>query len=258
MKVVILAGGFGTRLSEETVLKPKPLVEIGERPIIWHIMKHFSYYGFDDFIVCCGYRGSDLKKYFVNYFTENYDITVDLEENAVSFIGEPSERWKVTLVDTGTNTMTGGRLRRVRHILKGETFLMTYGDGLSDVNVEQLVQFHRRHGKLATVTAVPSPGRYGILALSAKSTSEVAGFVEKPTNEMGLINGGFFVLEDKALDFVTGDSTSWEQEPIEKLASKGELQAFTHTGFWKAMDTLRDKRDLDALWQSGSAPWLKK
>lgn len=252
-KVVILAGGFGTRLSEETETKPKPLVEIGGKPILWHIMKIYAAAGFNDFVVCCGYKARDVKAYFVNYFTENYDLSVDLGSGAVEFQGEPSETWKVQLVDTGLSTMTGGRLKRIRSILTDGTFCLTYGDGVSDVNPAHILDFHRSHGKLATVTAVPSPGRFGILEIGESQI--VRDFREKPSNEMGRINGGFFVLEPAALDYIDGDQTSWEREPLERLARQDQLRAFNHDGFWQPMDSLRDKRELEKLWDSGTAPW---
>ncbi|MFZ1814791.1 MAG: glucose-1-phosphate cytidylyltransferase [Rhizobiaceae bacterium] len=253
MKVVILAGGFGTRLAEETDARPKPLVEIGGRPILWHVMKLYAAAGFDDFVICCGYKGTMIKNYFVNYFTENYDITVDLGSNTVGFHGSPNEAWKVTLIDTGTETMTGGRLRRVAKHLGNEPFCMTYGDGLARIKIGDIVDFHRSHTKKATVTAVPSPGRFGILELD--DALGVRRFREKPDQEMGWINGGFFVLDPSVISYIDGDDTVWERSPLERLASEGELIPFKHTDFWRPMDTLRDKRELEELWQSGSAPW---
>ena len=255
MKVVILAGGYGTRLSEETGLRPKPLVEIGERPIIWHIMKMYERAGFTDFIICCGYKGAMIKTYFVNYFTENYDITVNLADNSVEFLGKPNERWKVTMVDTGLETMTGGRIKRIREHLGDEPFCLTYGDGVADIDIRELVDFHQSHNRKATITAVPSPGRFGVLELADQT---VSGFSEKPANEMGWINGGFFVLDPSVLDYIEGDSTIWEREPLQRLALDGELQAYKHTGYWQPMDTLRDKRELETLWDSGSAPWSRR
>jgi glucose-1-phosphate cytidylyltransferase len=252
MKVVILAGGFGTRLAEETDLRPKPLVEIGGRPILWHVMKIYEVGGFDDFIICCGYKGQLIKNYFVNYFTENYDITVDLEKHDIAFLGRPSEKWKVTLIDTGLETLTGGRIKRISPYVAGETFCLTYGDGLAGLDVRDVVRFHRRHGRKATVTAVPSPGRFGILDLAPGD--HVRGFREKPDNEMGWINGGFFVCEPSIFDYIDDDCT-WERTPLERLAAEGELMAYPHQGFWRAMDTLRDKRELEELWASGKAPW---
>lgn len=253
MKVVILAGGMGTRLSEATHTTPKPLVEIGDRPIIWHIMKHYAAAGFDDFVVCCGYKAHMIKSYFVNYFVENYDMTVHLGENRIDFHGDANERWKVTLVDTGLHTMTGGRIKRVADWVNNEAFCLTYGDGVSDVDLHGLVDFHRKSGRLATVTAVPSPGRFGILDIGSEEL--VDSFHEKPNNEAGWINGGFFVLEPKVFDYIDGDAISWEREPLERLARDRQLAAFRHQGFWKPMDTLRDQRELEALWTSGKAPW---
>lgn len=254
MKVVILAGGLGTRLSEATQLLPKPLVEIGDRPIIWHIMKMYAAAGFDEFIVCCGYKSHMLKSYFVNYFVENYDITVHLGENRVDFHGDASERWTVTLINTGLTTMTGGRIKRIAPYVGNETFCLTYGDGVSDVDIRALVDFHRSHGRLATVTAVPSPGRFGILDVD-ESSEMVNRFHEKPDNEMGWINGGFFVVEPSVVDYIEGDETTWEREPLERLARDGALAAYRHRGFWRPMDTLRDQRELEALWNTGRAPW---
>lgn len=256
MKVVILAGGYGTRLAEETSLRPKPLVEIGTRPIIWHIMKMYAAVGLTEFIVCCGYKGAMLKNYFANYFTENYDMTVSLSDNKIDFHGNPSENWKVTLVDTGIDTMTGGRLKRVRDYIGEEDFCMTYGDGVSDVDIKALLKFHKSHGKKATVTAVPSPGRFGVLEIS--DANSVKGFHEKPENEMGFINGGFFVLNPSVLDYVADDTSIWERDPMESLAKNGELMSFVHKGFWRPMDTLRDKRELNKLWESGQSPWIKQ
>lgn len=253
MKVVILAGGFGTRLSEETDVKPKPLVEIGGRPIIWHIMKMYEAAGLTEFVICCGYKAHALKSYFVNYFSENYDLTVSLGENRVDFHGEPNEKWVVTLVDTGIHTMTGGRLKRVKQYLGNETFCLTYGDGVSNVDIRASLKFHKDNRNTATITAVPSPGRFGILDM--KNGFEVREFVEKPDNEMGWINGGFFVLEPSVLDYIADDTTVWEREPLQRLAHDGKLTAYRHTGFWKPMDTLRDRRELEQLWETGNAPW---
>lgn len=253
MKVVILAGGLGTRLSEATQLLPKPLVEVGDRPIIWHIMKMYAAAGFDEFVVCCGYKSHMIKSYFVNYFAENYDITVDLGKNRVDFHGDPNERWTVTLVDTGLHTMTGGRIKRIAPYVGNEAFCLTYGDGVADVDIRALVDFHRAQGRLATVTAVPSPGRFGILDIDGSET--VRRFHEKPDNEMGWINGGFFVVEPSVVDYIDGDDTTWEREPLERLARDSALSAYRHSGFWKPMDTLRDQRELEALWNSGKAPW---
>ena len=253
MKVVILAGGMGTRLSEVTHNIPKPLVEIGGRPIIWHIMKLYAAAGFVDFVICCGYKAHMIKSYFANYFAENYDMTVHLGENRIDFHGDASERWTVTLVNTGVNTMTGGRIKRIADWVNNEPFCLTYGDGLSDVDLNGVVDFHRKSGRLATVTAVPSPGRFGILDIS--SSNLVDRFHEKPNNEAGWINGGFFVLDPKVFDYIDGDHISWEAEPLERLASDGQLAAYAHSGFWQPMDTLRDQRELEALWSSGKAPW---
>lgn len=253
MKVVILAGGFGTRLAEETDARPKPLVEIGGKPILWHVMKIYAMAGMNDFVVCCGYKGQMIKNYFVNYFTENYDITVDLAKNDVTFHGSPSEKWRVTLIDTGVHTMTGGRLKRVAQEIGNETFCLTYGDGVAAIDIGRVVAFHREHKRKATVTAVPSPGRFGILELD--SSSAVNRFREKPDREMGWINGGFFVLEPSVIDYIDDDATVWERGPLERLAAEGQLGAFQHTDFWRPMDTLRDKRELEQMWESGKAPW---
>jgi glucose-1-phosphate cytidylyltransferase len=256
VKVVILAGGFGTRLAEETDLRPKPLIEIGGKPILWHIMKIYEAAGFTDFVICCGYKGQMIKQYFVNYFMENYDITVDLATNSVAFKGEPSEKWRVTLIDTGQATMTGGRVKRIAPYVDGKPFCLTYGDGVADLDIRSVVAHHKAQGRKATVTAVPSPGRFGILELDGKS-GNVSNFREKPANEMGWINGGFFVLEPSVFDYIEGDATIFERQPLEKLAADGQLAAFKHTGFWRPMDTLRDKRELDEQWASGKAPWKR-
>lgn len=253
MKVVILAGGMGTRLSEATHITPKPLVEIGDRPIIWHIMKLYAAAGFVEFVICCGYKAHMIKSYFANYFAENYDMTVHLGENRIDFHGDASERWTVTLVNTGVNTMTGGRIKRIADWVNNEPFCLTYGDGVSDVDLNGVVDFHQKSGKLATVTAVPSPGRFGILDIN--SNNLVDRFHEKPNNEAGWINGGFFVLDPKVFDYIDDDQTSWEAEPLERLASDGQLAAYLHSGFWRPMDTLRDQRELESLWNSGKAPW---
>ncbi|MGR6432082.1 glucose-1-phosphate cytidylyltransferase [Rhizobium sp. PAMB 3174] len=253
MKAVILAGGLGTRISEETHLRPKPMVEIGGRPILWHIMKLYHGYGISDFIICCGFRGYVIKEYFANYGLHMSDITFDLERNQLQFHRKYAENWRVTLVNTGEETMTGGRLKRVASYLEGEeAFCFTYGDGVSDVDIAETIRFHKSHGRLATVTAVRPPARYGALKLDGDS---VDGFVEKPEGEGGFINGGFFVLSPKVIDRIEGDHQPWESEPLMSLASDGELKAFFHHGFWQPMDTLRDKNQLEAMWASGKAPW---
>ncbi len=252
MKVVILAGGFGTRLSEETDIKPKPMVEIGGKPILWHIMKIYSAYGFNDFIICLGYKGYIIKEYFANYFLHTADVTIDLKSNQIEVHNVKAEPWRVTLVDTGLNTMTGGRIKRVRDFIGNETFMLTYGDGVGDINIEKLLEFHKSHGKYATLTAVQPSGRFGALDLE---NEKVKAFKEKPKGDGAWINGGFFVLEPEIFDYIEGDQTIWEREPLENLAKDGQLMAYKHTGFWKPMDTLRDKRELEALWQSGDPPW---
>lgn len=253
MKAVILAGGLGTRISEETHLKPKPMIEIGGKPILWHIMKLYSAHGVNDFIICCGYKGYVIKEYFANYFLHMSDVTFDMADNRMEVHQRKAEPWRVTLIDTGEDTLTGGRLKRVKDYLQGEeAFCFTYGDGVSDVNISELISFHNQHGKSATVTAVQPPGRYGALQLNE---SKVEGFSEKPRGDGGLINGGFFVLSPKCLDLIRGDQTSWEGEPLTQLAQQGELTAFTHKGFWQPMDTLREKNMLEDLWSTGKAPW---
>lgn len=253
MKAVILAGGLGTRISEETHLRPKPMIEIGGRPLLWHIMKMYSAHGINEFIICCGYKGYVIKEYFANYFLHMSDVTFDMANNQMEVHRHLAEPWRVTLVDTGENTMTGGRLKRVREYVQDEdAFCFTYGDGLSDVNIAASINFHRAHGKQATITAVLPPGRYGALT---RSGTTVEGFTEKPRGESGWINGGFFVLAPSTLDLIDGDNSSWEGKPLEALAKAGELQAFEHTGFWQAMDTLREKNLLEDLWRSGQAPW---
>jgi glucose-1-phosphate cytidylyltransferase len=253
MKAVILAGGFGTRLSEETHLKPKPMLEIGGMPILWHIMKIYSAHGVNEFVVCCGYRGYVIKEYFANYFLHMSDVTFDMSSNAMTVHHRKAEPWLVTLVDTGEGTLTGGRLKRVCDYLQNEdAFCFTYGDGLADVDISALVEFHRRHGKWATVTAVRPPGRYGALELDQQL---VTGFSEKPRGDGGLINGGFFVLSPRCLSLIQGDTSSWESETLVKLCALGQLMAFEHDGFWQPMDTLRDKHALEELWQSNRAPW---
>ncbi len=253
MKAVLLAGGLGTRLSEETHLKPKPMVEIGGRPILWHIMKIYSAHGVNEFIVCAGYRGYVIKEYFANYFLHMSDVTFDMEHNTMEVHKKRSEPWKVTIVDTGEETMTGGRLRRVRDYIGDGTFCFTYGDGVGDVDISASLEFHRQHGKLATLTAVQPPGRYG--ALDIDGDGMVEQFQEKPDGDGAWINGGFFVLEPKVIDYISGDSMPWEREPLEKLAQAEQLNAYKHHGFWRPMDTLRDKMQLESLWDSGKAPW---
>jgi glucose-1-phosphate cytidylyltransferase len=253
MKVVLLAGGLGTRLSEETGVRPKPMVEIGGRPILWHIMKIYSSYGFHDFVICCGYKGYMIKEFFANYFLHTSDVTFDFKQNKMITHQSFSEPWKITLVDTGDETMTGGRLKRVAQHLGRGTFMMTYGDGVSNVNIHALVEFHKSHGRKATLTAVQPPGRFGALNLGESDT--IQSFVEKPTGDGGYVNGGFFVLEPSVLDLIKDDKTIWEREPLERLARNGDLKAFKHDGFWLPMDTLRDKIKLEELWASGKAPW---
>jgi glucose-1-phosphate cytidylyltransferase len=253
MKAVILAGGLGTRISEETHLKPKPMIEIGGKPILWHIMKLYAAYGVNDFVICCGYKGYVIKEYFANYFLHMSDVTFDMSRNDMKVHQHKAEPWRVTLVDTGDSTLTGGRLKRVaEHISNEAAFCFTYGDGLSDVDIASTIQFHRRHGKLATVTAVQPPGRYGAIQLMGE---QVTGFMEKPRGDGGLINGGFFVLSPKVLDLIQNDQTSWEGEPLTRLAAMGEMMAYEHRGFWQPMDTLRDKNQLEELWMAGNAPW---
>lgn len=253
MKAVILAGGLGTRISEETHLKPKPMIEIGGRPILWHIMKIYSAHGINDFVVCCGYKGYVIKEYFANYFLHMSDVTFDMANNTMQVHQQKAEPWRVTLVDTGEHTMTGGRLLRVKDYLKNEkAFCFTYGDGVADVDISAQVRFHEQHGKLATVTAVQPPGRYGALNMHG---TEVKGFIEKPRGDGGWINGGFFVLSPKCIDYIEADHTSWEGDPLTKIAAEGELRAFEHSGFWQPMDTLREKNLLDELWANGTAPW---
>lgn len=252
MKAVILAGGLGTRISEETTLRPKPMVEIGGRPILWHIMKIYSSHGINDFIICCGYKGYVIKEYFANYYLHLSDVTFDMAENRMQVHQNNAEPWRVTLVDTGEETMTGGRLKRVQSYIGDEDFCFTYGDGVSDVNIRSLVSFHREAGTLATVTAVQPAGRFGALNLDGY---KITSFVEKPHGDGGWINGGFFVLSPRVMDYLEGDDTVWEREPLERLAADRNLSAFLHDGFWQPMDTLRDKVYLDSLWQSGNAPW---
>lgn len=253
MKSVILAGGLGTRISEETHLKPKPMIEIGGKPILWHIMKLYSAHGVNDFIICCGYKGYVIKEYFANYFLHMSDVTFDMTSNQMEVHQKKAEPWRVTLVDTGEETLTGGRLKRVADYVRNEEiFCFTYGDGVADVDITAQLRFHQAHGKLATVTAVQPPGRYGALV---RDGDAVLGFQEKPPGDGAWINGGFFVLNPQVLDFIQGDRTSWEGEPLEKIARQGQLEAFEHCGFWQPMDTLRDKIRLEQLWETGNAPW---
>jgi glucose-1-phosphate cytidylyltransferase len=252
MKVVILAGGLGSRLSEETVLRPKPMVEIGGRPILWHIMKLYSHHGLTDFVICLGYKGHMIKEFFANYVLHSADVTIDLRANSVTYHNAPHEPWRITLVDTGDGTMTGGRIRRVASHLGADPFCLTYGDGLADIDISALLSFHKAQGRQATLTAVRPPGRFGATELSG---ARVEKFVEKPRGEGGFINGGFFVCQPAVLDRITGDDTVWEQAPLAGLAADGQLSAYRHEGFWQPMDTLREKQLLESLWATGQAPW---
>lgn len=253
MKAVILAGGLGTRLSEETHLKPKPMVEIGGKPIIWHILKIYSFYGINEFIICCGYKGHLIKEYFSNYFLHTNDITLDIANNKIEAHSQNSEKWKITLVDTGENTLTGGRLKRVSDYLeKEESFCFTYGDGVSNIDIKELIAFHKNEGRIATLTAVQPPGRFGQIAFQR---GKVLAFEEKPKGDNNWINGGFFVLNKKVIDLIEGDQSIWEEEPLKNLAKSGQLSAFHHKGFWQPMDTLKDKMLLEELWKNGKAPW---
>ncbi|WP_349573384.1 glucose-1-phosphate cytidylyltransferase [Azotobacter salinestris] len=252
MKAVILAGGLGTRISEESHLRPKPMIEVGGKPILWHIMKTYSHYGINDFVICCGYKGYVIKEYFANYFLHMSDVTFDMSRNLMEVHQRYVEPWRVTLVNTGEETLTGGRLQRVREHLGGEPFCFTYGDGLSDVDIGELVRFHRAHGRLATVTAIQPPGRYGALDMDGDA---VASFKEKPAGDGAWINGGYFVLDPAVIDYIDGDQSSWEGEPLMQLAREGHLMSYRHTGFWQAMDTLRDKNQLEELWLKGNPPW---
>ena len=253
MKVVILAGGLGTRISEESYLKPKPMIEIGGKPILWHIMKIYSAHGVSEFVICCGYKGYVIKEYFANYFLHMSDVTFDMADNSMIVHQQKVEPWRVTLVDTGESTQTGGRLRRIaEHVAHEKSFCFTYGDGVTDLNIRSTIEFHHSHGKLATVTAVRPPGRFGALV---RDGNIVTAFSEKPRTDGGYINGGFFVLSPKCLEFIDGDDMSWEGSPIIRLAAMGEMMAFEHRGFWQPMDTLRDKNMLEDLWASGRAPW---
>ena len=254
MKAVILAGGFGTRLSEETTVRPKPMVEIGERPILWHIMKLYSAHGIDEFVICLGYKAEVIKDYFANYYLRASDMTVDLARNELELRAKDVEPWHVTLVDTGVDTMTGGRLKRVADLVGDGTFCFTYGDCVTDLDVTKLIEFHRAEDAAATLTAIRPPGRFGALTLE-HSTSRISSFHEKPDGDGGWVNGGFFVLEPEVIDYIDGDATVWEREPMERLARENQLSSYRHTGFWYAVDTLRDKNLLESLWQSDPAPW---
>ena len=254
MKAVILAGGLGTRLSEETYIKPKPMVEIGHKPILWHIMKLYSSYGINDFVICCGYKAFMIKNYFANYFLFNSDVTFDVQKNKMETHQHKTEPWKVTLIDTGEETGTGGRLKKVRDYIGKETFCFTYGDGVGDINISDLINFHKKQKTLATVTAVQPPGRYGYMDISGDTVNK---FVEKPHGDGGWINGGFFVLEPEVMDYIASDEINWEREPLEDLAKKGQLCVYKHSGFWQPMDTVRDRNLLEKLWESGKAPWKK-
>ena len=253
MKAVILAGGLGTRISEESDTKPKPMVEIGGRPLLWHIMKTYAHFGIKDFVVCLGYKGYVIKEFFINYHRHMSDMVIDLGQGGHEILNSQSEDWRITLVDTGAETMTGGRLKRVAEQVGDETFCLTYGDGLADIDIGAELAFHRRHGKLATVAAVQPPGRFGILNMG--EDGHVSSFEEKPSDEIGWINGGFFVLEPGVMDYIEDDSTSWERAPLANLARDGQLAAFQHTGFWQPCDTLRDKRELEAMWATDRAAW---
>ena len=253
MKVVILAGGLGTRLSEETSLRPKPMVDIGDKPILWHIMKIYSSYGFNDFVICLGYKGYIIKEYFANYFLHQSDVTIDLKDNSISTHQSAAEPWKITLVDTGKTSMTGGRIKRIQKYIGNEPFLLTYGDGVGNIDITALVKFHQANKKIVTVTAVQPSGRFG--ALNLVKNDMVSSFLEKPKGDGSWINGGFFVCESKVFDYIKDDLTIWEREPMERIASEDEMAAFKHNGYWKPMDTLRDKQDLEQVWNSGNAPW---
>lgn len=251
MKAVLLAGGLGTRIAEESVVRPKPMIEIGGKPILWHIMKIYSAHGINEFIVCCGYRGYMIKEYFANYFLHMSDVTIDLAHNSVEVHHQKAEPWRITLLDTGDQTQTGGRIKRIAQHLDGD-FCLTYGDGVGSIDISKLLEFHKSHGKQATMTAVQPPGRFGALKINGSS---IVSFQEKPTGDGSWINGGFFVLNEKVLLLLEDDGTVWEREPLESLAKRGEMQAFFHHGFWQPMDTLRDKTYLESLWSTGSAPW---
>ena len=253
MKAVILAGGLGTRIAEESDLRPKPMVEIGGWPLLWHIMKIYAHHGVRDFVICLGYKGYMVKEYFSNYYRHKSDMSIDLKSGTQKILNSESEDWKITLVETGQDSMTGGRLKRVAKYLDDETFFLTYGDGLSNIDITAELEFHRSHGRLATVAAVQPPGRFGVLNMDNEHS--VLSFKEKPSDEVGLINGGFFILEPAAIDYIDGDATSWELEPLTNLAIDNQLSAFNHDGFWKPCDTLRDKRELEGMWADGKAPW---
>jgi glucose-1-phosphate cytidylyltransferase len=255
MKVVILAGGLGTRISEETDIRPKPMVEIGGKPILWHIMKIYAEQGFYEFVVCLGYKGYVIKEYFANLFLHQSDITIDLQNNKIEVHNRETDNWKITLVDTGRDTMTGGRIKRIQKYIGNERFMLTYGDGLSDVNINALIDFHISHGKMATVTSVKPEGRFGVMGFSENNF--VSSFNEKRLDDVAWINGGFFVCEPSAFELIEGDSTIWEREPLESLATSGNLMGYKHHGFWKPMDSLKDKNDLNALWDANKAPWKK-
>jgi glucose-1-phosphate cytidylyltransferase len=253
VKAVILAGGLGTRISEETTVRPKPMIEIGGRPVLWHIMKTYAHHGITDFVICCGYKGYVIKEYFANYFLHMSDVTFDMRNNSMQVHHHHAEPWRVTLVDTGDDTMTGGRVKRIADYVRDEpAFCMTYGDGVSDVNITELVQFHQSQKVKATLTATIPPGRFGAINMDG---DKVATFIEKPKGDGGMINGGFFVLSPEVMDYIAGDATIWEREPLERLADEGNLAAYQHRGFWQPMDTLRDKLQLEELWQTGKAPW---
>ncbi|MBX9780736.1 MAG: glucose-1-phosphate cytidylyltransferase [Chitinophagaceae bacterium] len=253
MKVVLLAGGLGTRLSEETVIKPKPMVDIGDKPILWHIMKTYSAFGYNDFVICLGYKGYYIKEYFANYFLHQSDVTINLSDNSIETHYSKAEPWKITLVDTGKETMTGGRIKRIQPHIGDSPFLLTYGDGIGDININELVAFHKANGKLLTVTAVQPSGRFG--ALNIDNNNAVISFLEKPKGDGAWINGGFFVCEPAVFNYIDSDLTLWEREPMERIAEDNQMAAFRHSGFWKPMDTLRDKIELEAEWNSGNAPW---
>ncbi|MBN2173689.1 MAG: glucose-1-phosphate cytidylyltransferase [Bacteroidales bacterium] len=257
MKVLILAGGLGTRISEETSVRPKPMVEIGDHPILWHIMKIYSHYGFNDFVVLCGYKGYIIKEYFTNYLRNRSDMTIDIANNEITYLNNHAEPWKITLIDTGQDSLTGGRIKRAKDYVGNETFLLTYGDGVSDVNINELINFHKQQDAYVTLTAVKPPGRFGAFSMEPQ-TNKIANFREKPKgdgNDIAWINGGFFVVEPEAFDFIDGDHVSWELDPLTNIAANGKLAAYRHLGFWQSMDTLRDKHVLEEHWATGNAPW---